>query len=88
MMAAIHISSVAASSSQSWWLDSIGRIPLLSPAEEIELGTAIQRCSSVGLHAQLDPGSGFGSSGEAVEGGGLLMGLEPDGERGNGCQGA
>jgi len=32
-----------ASSSQSWWLDSIGRIPLLSPAEEIELGTAIQR---------------------------------------------
>lgn len=28
---------------QSWWLDSIGRIPLLTPAEEIELGTAIQR---------------------------------------------
>ncbi len=32
-----------ASSNQSWWLDSIGRIPLLTPAEEIELGTAIQR---------------------------------------------
>jgi RNA polymerase primary sigma factor len=31
------------SSSQSWWLDAIGRIPLLTPAEEIELGTAIQR---------------------------------------------
>lgn len=31
------------SSSQAWWLDSIGRIPLLTPAEEIELGTAIQR---------------------------------------------
>jgi RNA polymerase primary sigma factor len=38
-----HIRSVPASSNQSWWLDSIGRIPLLSPAEEIELGTAIQR---------------------------------------------
>jgi len=34
---------VPASSAQSWWLDSIGRIPLLTPAEEIELGTAIQR---------------------------------------------
>ena len=32
-----------ASSNQSWWLDSIGRIPLLTPAEEIELGMAIQR---------------------------------------------
>jgi RNA polymerase primary sigma factor len=32
-----------AASSQTWWLDSIGRIPLLTPAEEIELGTAIQR---------------------------------------------
>ena len=27
----------------SWWLDTIGRIPLLTPAEEIELGTVIQR---------------------------------------------
>jgi len=27
----------------SWWLDQIGRVPLLTPAEEIELGTAIQR---------------------------------------------
>ncbi len=27
----------------SWWLDAIGRIPLLTPAEEIELGTLIQR---------------------------------------------
>jgi RNA polymerase primary sigma factor len=26
-----------------WWLDTIGRIPLLTPAEEIELGTIIQR---------------------------------------------
>jgi RNA polymerase primary sigma factor len=31
------------SGNQSWWLDTIGRIPLLTPAEEIELGTAIQR---------------------------------------------
>ena len=29
--------------SASWWLDLIGRIPLLTPAEEIELGSAIQR---------------------------------------------
>ena len=29
--------------SSSWWLDVIGRIPLLTPAEEIELGTAVQR---------------------------------------------
>ena len=29
--------------SASWWLDTIGRIPLLTPADEIELGTAIQR---------------------------------------------
>jgi len=34
---------VPASSAQSWWLDSIGRVPLLTPAEEIELGSAIQR---------------------------------------------
>lgn len=27
----------------SWWLDQIGRIHLLSPAQEIELGTLIQR---------------------------------------------
>lgn len=27
----------------SWWLDTIGQIPLLTPAEEIELGSAIQR---------------------------------------------
>ena len=30
-------------SSASWWLDLIGRVPLLTPAEEIELGTAIQK---------------------------------------------
>jgi RNA polymerase primary sigma factor len=34
---------VSASSSQAWWLEQIGKIPLLTPAEEIELGTAIQR---------------------------------------------
>jgi hypothetical protein len=28
---------------QSWWLDAIGRIPMLTPAEEIELGTLIQK---------------------------------------------
>jgi len=27
----------------SWWLDTIGRIPLLTPAEEVQLGTIIQR---------------------------------------------
>jgi RNA polymerase primary sigma factor len=27
----------------SWWLDTIGRIPLLTPAEEVELGQIIQR---------------------------------------------
>lgn|GEM_PF-579160 len=32
-----------AASNASWWLDSIGRIPMLTPAEEIELGTAIRR---------------------------------------------
>lgn len=26
----------------AWWLDQIGRIPLLTPAEEIELGNAVQ----------------------------------------------
>ena len=30
-------------SGASWWLDTIGRIPLLTPAEEIELGQIIQR---------------------------------------------
>jgi len=34
---------VPATCNQSWWLESIGRIPLLTPAEEIELGTAIRR---------------------------------------------
>jgi RNA polymerase primary sigma factor len=33
---------MASSSGTGWWLDQIGRIPLLTPAEEIELGTAIQ----------------------------------------------
>ncbi len=32
-----------ATSNQSWWAECIDRIPLLTPAEEIELGTAIQR---------------------------------------------
>lgn len=26
----------------SWWLDQIGRVPLLTPAQEIELGTRVQ----------------------------------------------
>lgn len=30
------------SSGLAWWLDEIGRFPLLTPAQEIELGTAIQ----------------------------------------------
>jgi RNA polymerase primary sigma factor len=34
---------VPATSNQSWWAECIDRIPLLTPAEEIELGTAIQR---------------------------------------------
>jgi RNA polymerase primary sigma factor len=37
------IFTIPAPVSSSWWLDTIGRIPLLTPAEEIELGTAIQR---------------------------------------------
>jgi RNA polymerase primary sigma factor len=28
---------------QQWWGDQCGRVPLLTPAEEIELGTMIQR---------------------------------------------
>ena len=39
-MGRIHIFSPVAA---SWWLETIGRIPLLTPAEEIELGTIIQR---------------------------------------------
>ncbi len=35
-----------ATSNQSWWAECIDRIPLLTPAEEIELGTAIQRWQS------------------------------------------
>lgn len=35
-----------AASNQSWWAECIDRIPLLSPAQEIELGTAIQRWQS------------------------------------------
>jgi RNA polymerase primary sigma factor len=31
-----------ASNGLHWWFDTIGRIPLLSPAQEIELGTAVQ----------------------------------------------
>lgn len=27
----------------SWWLDQIGRVPLLTPSQEIELGTRVQR---------------------------------------------
>ena len=36
---------------QSWWLDAIGRIPMLTPAEEIELGTLIQK----GQHPNATP---------------------------------
>jgi len=42
---------------QSWWLDTIGRIPLLTPAEEIELGSAIQRWRThPGFPDQCPPG--------------------------------
>ena len=34
---------MTAATGLGWWLDTIGRIPLLTPAEEIELGGAIQR---------------------------------------------
>jgi RNA polymerase primary sigma factor len=34
---------VATNNQQSWWLEAIGRIPLLTPAEELELGAAVQR---------------------------------------------
>jgi RNA polymerase primary sigma factor len=33
---------VSSSAGLGWWLDQIGRIPLLTPAQEIELGTAVQ----------------------------------------------
>ena len=33
---------MAPPSGLSWWLDQIGRIPLLTPAEEIELGNQVQ----------------------------------------------
>lgn len=33
---------MTAATGLSWWLDTIGRIPLLTPAEEIELGAAVQ----------------------------------------------
>ena len=39
-MGRVHIFSPVAA---SWWLDTIGRIPLLTPAEELWLGTIIQR---------------------------------------------
>jgi RNA polymerase primary sigma factor len=34
---------VATNNQQAWWLEAIGRIPLLTPAEELELGAAVQR---------------------------------------------
>ena len=34
---------MATNNQQAWWLESIGRIPLLTPAEELELGAAVQR---------------------------------------------
>lgn len=37
---------MAAANQQAWWLDVIGRIPLLTPSEELELGQAIQRWRS------------------------------------------
>jgi RNA polymerase primary sigma factor len=33
---------VSNSAGLGWWLDQIGRIPLLTPSQEIELGTAVQ----------------------------------------------
>lgn len=33
---------MTSSAGLGWWLDQIGRIPLLTPAQEIELGTAVQ----------------------------------------------
>ena len=34
---------MATNNQQAWWLEAIGRIPLLTPAEELELGQAVQR---------------------------------------------
>ena len=34
---------MATNNQQAWWLEAIGRIPLLTPAEELELGAAVQR---------------------------------------------
>jgi len=34
---------VATNNQQAWWLEAIGRIPLLTPSEELELGQAVQR---------------------------------------------
>jgi RNA polymerase primary sigma factor len=33
---------MSSSGGMGWWLDQIGRIPLLTPSQEIELGTAVQ----------------------------------------------
>jgi RNA polymerase primary sigma factor len=33
---------MSSSAGLGWWLDQIGRIPLLTPSQEIELGTAVQ----------------------------------------------
>ncbi len=38
----------------SWYLQNIGRVPLLTPAEEIELGNQVQKMMILTEDGQLD----------------------------------